>query len=492
MLRSIRSRLSLMVLASVALVWAVTLVSSYHHASSEVQEWEDARLVEFAQLIAPLGEQELARVASSGIDARVEIAGENEAEDRREDSDSLQRDILVEVLDAGGRTIASSPGITVLGPLPPGPEHADGPWTATIAGTAWRIYTLHDGASGRTVRVMETSNTHSDLASDAARQIVQPLVGALPVLALMLWLAIGRSLAPLRTLSTAIRRRDAGSLEPVGIDNVPGEVRPLVDAIDQLLLQLRQSIARERAFTSDAAHELKTPLTAIKVQAQVALATDDAGLQRLAMQRVVQGVDRSARLVEQLLLLARLDEYDRIPAAPVALDALAREAVARYTASARQKQIGIEIDNPPVPHIEAEPVLMGILFDNLLDNAIKYGTAGGRIEVSMRHDADMLRVAVRDDGPGVPDAERARLADRFYRGAGVHTSGSGLGLSIVARIVQYFDGRLRFGTGIDGRGLAVEMAFRCVGPVSAERERPAPASFDDQQTAACGRPVDGL
>ena len=230
---------------------------------------------------------------------------------------------------------------------------------------------------------------------------------------------------------------------------------------------MRQSIVRERTFTADAAHELKTPLAAIKVQAQVALAAQDTLQQRLAMERVVQGVDRSARLAEQLLLLARLDEHDRMPGSVLALDELTRDVIAANEEQAKRRGIGITLVGDARFEIVAEPVLVNILVDNLIDNALKYCDSADRVEVEIRrnnvHAAQTVVLTVRDNGPGVGIEEQGRLTDRFFRGTGTSSTGSGLGLglSIVARIVEYFGASLSFGAGIEGRGLAVEIAFPC-------------------------------
>jgi len=459
-LSSIRRRLLLMVLASVALVWAATLVSTFRHASEEVRRWQDTRLGEYAKLIALLGDDDLLKLSRSHIDARIELPQPNELASATIDSDIAPREILFAVKDAQGRTIAASPAISKLGPLAPPPGSIDAPWSATLGGTVWRIETIRDANTGRLIQVMQTSNSRSDLARDAALHVSRPLLLGLPALALLVWLAIGRSLAPLRTLSDTIRARDATTFEPIDIERVPPEVRPLVDAIDQLLARLKQSIARERAFTSDAAHELKTPLAAIKVQAQVALAAEDATQRQLAIQRVVQGVDRSTRLAEQLLLLARLDEYERIPTLPVELDAFVQEAIARHAERARQKQIEISFADPLDRTVLAEPLLISILLDNLFDNAIKYGRPGGHIDIGLFDDGDAVSLVVRDDGQGVAPSEMPRLVDRFYRGVNAAAPGSGLGLSIVRRIVSYFNGRLTFEAGIGGAGLTVIVSLR--------------------------------
>ncbi|MFP6560811.1 ATP-binding protein [Paraburkholderia sp. B3] len=456
--RSIRHRLSLMVLSCVCIVWIVAVYSCFRHASREVREWEDARLVEYAMFIARLDRTDLNEFSQSPLNAQIELTRPGRHQSAASDSDRLPRDILFEVLDETGAPLTSNIPRDAAN-LAAWAETHPLPWSADIDGSAWRLYTLHDGQTGRTIRVMETSNTRSDLASGAARQIVWPLFAALPVLAALLWYAIGRSLRPLEAVSTTIRARDADSLTPLGIVGVPTEVRTLVDAIDRLLSQLRQSIARERAFTSDAAHELKTPLAAIKVQAQVALSATTPDLQRLAMQRVIQGVDRSTRLAEQLLLLARLDEYERVPATTVTTADLVEEAVARHVANARGKGIALSVRQESRRAMHADAVLIGILLDNLLDNAIKYGVPQGHVEVSLFDRGHMQCLAVLDDGPGVAEADLARLTDRFYRGASVQSPGSGLGLSIVERIAHYFNGRLQFGPGLGGRGLAVIIDF---------------------------------
>ncbi|KVK73272.1 hypothetical protein WS90_31760 [Burkholderia cepacia] len=459
--RSIRRRVSSMALGCVTAVWLVAVFGSFRYATREIGEWEDARLVEYASLLVDLSPADLDRLARVPPDARVELDHRGSKSGAETDGDRLPRDVLFEVRDARGQVVASSLPAGAAG-LPDAHDPHDprgNPETVVIRNASWRTHTLRDDASGRWIRVMEIANTRSDLATGTARGIVVPLIVALPILALLLWYLIGRGLAPLKTLSTLIGARDARSLDPLGIAAVPDEVRPLVDAIDRLLARLRQSIVRERAFTSDAAHELKTPLAAIKVQAQVAIATDDPAHQRLAMQRVVQGVDRSARLAEQLLLLARLDEYERIPTRAVAVRELVEAALDRHLAKASDKAIDLVAGPVSGRAIDADPILIGILLDNLVDNAVKYGRPGGRIELGVHDDGARQRIVVRDDGPGVAPGEHERLGDRFYRGSGAQLPGSGLGLSIVTRIAQYFGGTVQFGPGIDGRGLGVAVAL---------------------------------
>jgi two-component system sensor histidine kinase QseC len=368
-----------------------------------------------------------------------------------------------------GVVLAGSPQLRALSawdlPVPP----ASGAQDITLGGQMYHTFTLRNTTLGHTVRVFEPANTRSDLVSGVASRIARPTLIALPVLALLVWFSIGWSLAPLKVLSDAIRSRDINRMEPVDIGHAPTEVRPLVDAINLMLSRLQNSLERERAFTADAAHELKTPLAAIKVQAQVALGEQNTALQRLAMERVVQGVDRSARLAEQLLLLARLDVQEKVSTVPLKPASVAKNTLLANERYAQQKNISVMLIGDMRAEINAEPVLIGILLDNLLDNAIKYGRNGGSIEVAVRHADDRVQLTVRDDGPGVAPDDLTRLTNRFFRATGNQATGSGLGLSIVARIAEHFGARLHLGTGIGERGLAVEVSF----PAYAAAEAPA-------------------
>ena len=456
---SIRRRLALLVLASIALIWGIALVSSYRQAKYEVSEWEEARLTELAQILAQLDQRNLTTLANARIDVREEEKGGEPGANDSDDDDSLPRDALFQVRGANGDVLAGSPQLHALKAWDLPVPSASGAQDIALGGQLYHSFTLRDTTLGHTVRVFEPANTRSDLVSGVASRIARPTLVALPVLALLVWLSIGWSLAPLRVLSEAIRSRDVNRLEPVDIGHVPVEVRPLIDAINLVLSRLLRSLERERAFTADAAHELKTPLAAIKVQAQVALAESDTARQRLAMERVVQGVDRSARLAEQLLLLARLDVHETMSTTPLKPAAVAKDALLANERNAQQKNIHVTVIGDMRVEICAEPVLIGILFDNLLDNAIKYGRAGGSIEVAVRHAEDRVQVTVRDDGPGVAPSDLDRLTHRFFRATGNQATGSGLGLSIVARIAEHFGASLRLGAGIGERGLAVEVSF---------------------------------
>lgn len=444
---SIRQRLTLLVLVSVALVWAAALISSYRQAIHEASEWDDARIEQAARTLTLVDVRDLAVLIDESLQASDD-----------DGDDDLSRRLLYEVRDLNGRVLAASPGLPAVRTTGAPSAPAGGARNPAAADAReWNIYELRDERNNRNVRVFERYDSRREQGTGVARRIARPLAFALPVLAVVIWVAISSSLAPLKVLSRAIAARNAGNLETIEMQGTPAEVSPLVDALNVLLSRLRASLDRERAFTADAAHELKSPLAAIKVQAQVALTMRDPAKQRLAMQRVIGGVDRSTHLADQLLLLARLDEHIPAPTVEVQLDTVVRECIIAHQADASSKGIELSVVGDAYVTIRATPAFVRIMVDNLVDNAIKYGDAGCRVEIVIRQTPEAMLLLVRDNGRGVTEQDRERLSDRFYRAADARQSGSGLGLSIVARIVDRLGGKLTYTAGIDGRGLGVEI-----------------------------------
>jgi two-component system, OmpR family, sensor histidine kinase QseC len=452
--RSIRSRLTVLVLFSVGASWAAMFVWSFHAASHEVTQWDETRLIQIVPLLAQLEASELAKLADHKIDARNEIPHRSRRDEG--DSDYGDRFVHYQVTDRQGATIAKSsdfPAVDVTGRPYNEVEEVD------AQNGKWLLYTTRDARSGRTISIMEPVNEHSDLVSGVAARIARPTLLILPLLMGMVWFSVGIGLRPLSTLSKAMQARDSRNLTPIEVLRSPSELSAVVMSTNGLLERLRMSLARERTFTADAAHELKTPLAAIKVQAQVAMSGGDAAQQRLALERVVLGVDRSAHLVEQLLLLARLDEEAAMKMSRFALRDVIAEAIAFRRHLASDKSISVTIIGDGRAEVYADRGLLRVLVDNLLDNAIKYGKTEGTVEFHLRLDARSVRLLVRDDGPGVSPEEMSRLADRFFRSASATASGSGLGLSIVSRIAARCGSEMRLETGLNGQGLGVRVAF---------------------------------
>ena len=437
----IRRRLVWLLSASVALVWAGMLAWSYVDTREEVAEQADARLEEGARTIMLLDLPRLAALAKAPA-----------GNDEDDDDDDLQ--LRFQVWDHAGTLRLRSRGA-------PDVEFEPGAGHAMIAHDryAWHTYALRDPVAGYQVRVFERPGVRGRLVNKTAKRMAQVLLVGLPVLALLAWISIGYGLRPLRRVSDAIALRDAGKLDPIDRAAIPAEVRPLVDALNRLLQRLSASLAHERAFTADAAHELRTPLAAIKIQAEVALGAADEAERSHAMRQIIQGVNRTTHLVRQLLLLARLDQAGANAASqPVDLAQLAGASAARFAGAALDKGIDLELVASGACIVHGDPVALGVLVDNLIDNAVKYGQAQGQVRVVVSVNPPSL--AVLGDGPAVDQATLARLVDRFYRAEGNAAEGSGLGLSIVDKIAQAYGGRLQLGPGLDGSGFGATVQFR--------------------------------
>ena len=283
------------------------------------------------------------------------------------------------------------------------------------------------------------------------------------MLALLIWLAVGHALEPLQRLTALVKARRVDALDALPDTRLPDEVQPLVSALNDLLARLRAALERERAFMADAAHELRTPLTALHLQmGMLARASGDAE-RAAAMETLSAGVQRAIRLVEQMLALARQEPRAETQRVALRLDELAREIVAELVPLADVGRIDLGVSAAQPVSVRGDPDALRTLLRNLVDNAVRYTPAGGRVDVSVVEEAagdtSGARLTVSDDGPGIPGAERARVFDRFHRPAGTAPPGSGLGLSIVKAIAQAHGAKITLGDGPAGKGLSVTVSF---------------------------------
>lgn len=310
-------------------------------------------------------------------------------------------------------------------------------------------------------KYLEADDDHGDeqvrheIAEHFLKALLTPLLYGLPVLGGWIWFATRRGLRPLDEVAAELGKRAPGRLDPVVPVAAPREVRPLLEALNALFARVGQAMEKERAFTADAAHELRTPLAAIATQAQVATRARDAAERDHALAQLTASARRASHLVEQLLTLARLDPAASLPMQELRLDVLATESCAEHGAAVLEKNIALELDAPLPVRLLANDVLLRVLLRNLLDNAVRYTPAGGKVSVSVT--ARMLTVS--DSGPGIPAAQRADALRRLHRLAGQDIEGSGLGLSIVARIAELHGARLELTDGIGQPGLTVRVTF---------------------------------
>ncbi len=307
--------------------------------------------------------------------------------------------------------------------------------TIEINNRAWRVYSAQQGPT--VVQIAQPLQVRSSIAARSALKTVAPLLLLVPFLGGLIWIAIGRGLAPVHGIAAQLAARDAGALAPVADHDLPDEIRPLTQAVNQLLLRLEQAASTQRRFVDDAAHELRTPLTALQLQVTLAERATDAPQRSAAFAALHAGLERAARLVQQLLTLARHEPGATAGAWPrVDLAAIARQAVADQAMLADRRQIDLGLNNDaPVP-VTGDADALRILVNNLLDNALRATPDGGRIDVTVAAEAQRAMLTVEDSGPGIAEADMARVFDRFYRGAGAPAGGSGLGLAIVRRIAD--------------------------------------------------------
>ena len=331
----------------------------------------------------------------------------------------------------------------------------------------WRVFSTVAGE--QVVQVAQPIHARRELATSMALRTIVPLLAVVPFLALLIWFTIARGLRPLDRVAADVGHRSPSALEPLPETGLPREVQPLVHALNRLLGRLGHALDAQRAFIADAAHELRTPLTAVNLQVQLAeRATTDAE-RSAALGELKSGLDRATHLIDQLLTLAREEPgiIDR-PTARIDLVDLARSVIADQAALASVRGVDLGLAEASDAHIDprfvdGDAAGLRTLVGSLVDNAIRYTPAGGRVDVAIRRDGSDVVLSVRDTGRGIPADERPRVFDRFYRaGNAADVSGSGLGLAIVKSIADRHGAQMVLGPGLGGpadEGLGVTLRF---------------------------------
>jgi two-component system OmpR family sensor kinase len=332
-------------------------------------------------------------------------------------------------------------------------------------GRAWRVYTHVEGRHA--LQVAHALDERREIAAQSALRTLLPLAALIPFLGVLIWYAVGRGLRPLETMSHAVARRQPDAMAPLAEDGLPEELRPLASSLNALLARLSDALNAQRRFTADAAHELRTPLAALKLQVELVERAPDDVARAAALSELEDGVDRAAHLVEQLLAMARLEpEALAKNFGDCDLVGLAKDVIVARAALAADRSIDLGLARESPVHARGDAASLSMLLANLLDNALRYTPQGGRIDVAVDDDAGHAVVSVSDTGPGIPAHDRERVFDRFHRGAGTDDgrgpTGSGLGLSIVKRIADAHGATVTLDAGSDGHGLIVRVRFPAV------------------------------
>ena len=371
-----------------------------------------------------------------------------------------QLDFVVQIWTADGRSIYASRAHSAL------PTRAYlGLAHASVAGETWRTFSV--ATRERVIQVAQPLRIRQQLAADAALHSVRPLLWVSPLLALAIWWIALFTLRPLGQVALDVRQRSEASLEPLPTRGLPDEIAPLVEALNGLLQRLGQSLTTQRAFVADAAHELRSPLTALKLQLQLLRRSPSDAARGVAIDALAAGIDRAARLVEQLLTLARSEPGSgALVSEPLDLGEVVRQALADTVPYAVSRGVELELLASEPVAVNGDAAALAALARNLADNAVRHAPVASTVQMRVFSDAGLATLQVDDAGPGIVPEQRERVFDRFYRHGGGEGAGTGLGLAIVRNVATAHGASVELGDSPMG-GLRVSVRWAGVTAVPA-------------------------
>ncbi|HWG71810.1 MAG TPA: ATP-binding protein [Steroidobacteraceae bacterium] len=429
-MNSIRARLLIALILLVAVVSGLAATVTYRRVLNETSQLFDYQLRQMA----------LSLRSQITVAPRIEVP-----------PDQGDTDFVIQIWDPfGARVYLSRPGLPLINQAVLG--YAD----MSLQGKPWRAYGLQTGDG--VIQIAQPVQVRERLARAAALRVVIPLLLLLPIMVASVAWIVRRGLLPLRAVTAEVQRRDVQSLAPLAAAELPLELAPLVGELNRLLARLQQAFAVQRAFIADAAHELRSPLTALRLQLQLLDRSPDEASRREARTNLGSAVERAIHLVEQLLTLARSDPQE-VPANFESLDlaAVAAQGIADTHALAADRGIDLSLGGESA-WVRGDAEALRALARNLIDNAVRYTPAGGTVQVQCRTTAREAQLVVDDSGPGIPAADRVRVFDRFHRQPGGQEIGTGLGLAIVKAIAARHGASVALGDAPTG-GLEVTVSF---------------------------------
>lgn len=445
MIRSIRQFLLISLLVSITIASSITAVGNYLLDKQVIQPYLDLQLVKIFQFLEVLDQ-----APHKNMNVQEKIS-KNLLQSGKE------RQLLFQIWNPAHDLILDSPSSFAK-------SFRDAPMgfsNMQIHNLDWRVYAETDKETHNKIVVAELQEIRNQLADNITENNAYILLITYPIFGILIWIIVGVALRSITRVSTEISNRALTYLEPVDPENIPVEIKPLVNELNQLFIRLKLAFDRNKRFAGDAAHELRTPLAALKTQAQVALKSENSTERSNALLKVIQGVDRSTHIVAQLLTLSRLNQEDALNDIKlVDLHKLTAEIVAYLVPVALEKQIEIELAPPPKDALlMGNDIALGILIRNIVDNAIRYTPQNGEVKIQILSSGDRIILRVIDSGPGVPVELRDRIFERFYRILGTTAPGSGLGLAIVSQIAELHHAHISLSTPSNGIGLQFDVAF---------------------------------
>ncbi|WP_297447996.1 sensor histidine kinase [Ferrovum sp.] len=445
-MNSLRRRLLLLLLGAMSLVLIVVVFFDHRSARQELDSLFDAQMAESAHVLLGIAQRTLTERIEHGVEDESPVTHEYE------------QAMVYQVWSHQTLILRSATAPATL----MGASTQPGYSTITINTHRWRLLVLSDSAHELMIQIAEPMRGREQLARQIVLNMLLPSVAiAIPLVPLMIWVMVNTGLRPLRQLRREVVQRSADRLEPLDLLSIPLEVKPLATALNDLFGRLRHSIESERRFTADAAHELRTPLAALRTQAQVALRSIMEEDRQHALHQVQQGIERATHLIEQLLTLARIDpEEAGVRHDLILIHPLAAESLAFLVGQAELKKIKLLLEGETALRVLGQSGHLSILLRNLVDNAIRYSPPHSTVVLRLSENAaHEVQLEVADDGPGIPAEEMQRVMERFYRLPGSGQQGSGLGLSIVQRIAEHHRARLSLAAASPQGGLRVTVIF---------------------------------
>lgn len=413
--------------AMTVLVWSSAAVWIYFSTRAEVRRVLDRRLVEAAGMVASL--------ATNAEDLLVRESNQS----RLVPLPRYSRQLSCQIWTLDGRLVGRSSGA----PSQPLADGGSGFSERVISGETWRVYTIADPARQIRVSVGDNLRVRQGLIGDLMLGLLAPAIAGLVALAVLIWAAVGAGLAPLREVTRLLARRDPSDFSVLGIERPTRELKPLISAIDSQFARLAQARADERHFIASAAHELQTPLAGLRAHADIASKTDDTALREKSLESIRKSVDRTARLVGQLLDLSREESGEPLPSQWVSVLATVDSLRDEFSIELRRADVRLIATNSVEGlDLYISPASLLLALRNLIKNAIDHAPPAGTIEISAEQRGDCVATCVRDQGSGIPDGELDNIRGRFIRGARARGPGSGLGLSIVELVLSHVGGTL--------------------------------------------------
>lgn len=461
---SIRTFLLINLLLSVTLITSLAVIGNLFLAHRDIQTQLDAQLIRTALRMqaffsGKISDENLKAIQASlatTMNPKIVLRQGRSPESRA--AKSPKNVLEFQLWNPEGKLILHSSSAPKI-PLSSGKTGLSSLW---LDGHAWRVNTVYNNDNKLTLMVAERANYREELENQLTQDSIFIMLITYPFLGFLIWIIVGRGLDTLKKVAGEVKSRDPTYLNPVDLESVPTEIEPLVSELNSLFIRLQDAFDKEKRFTADAAHELKTPLAALSAQTQVALRAETPEERKSALIKVLSGVNRGTHVIQQLLTLSRMDPEATInDLTEIVLARAAADIAVQLAPEAIAKNIDLELLTPDSEaSIIGNATSISILLRNLVDNAIRYTPENGTVQIDVQETKKQVMLRVIDTGPGIPEELRQRVFERFYRVIGSKATGSGLGLGIVLQIVKLHEAEIKLLTPESGKGLEIQIIFQ--------------------------------